>query len=123
MEKVHDAKTAMIGVNNPYPVIERDDHMVMGARASVSSTRFKIELAQILRMGAAPQNGKTPGHPEMDQEAMAIIKVNQNIFGPAAEPQDLPALQSGRKIRWKWKAKTRPPKVHIGNGTPDENRN
>ena len=92
VEDIHDTEAAVIGVNNLHPIIEREDNMVMGTGTSVCGARFKIELSQILRVGIATQNGKASGHAEMHQEAMAIIKVNQNIFGPAAEPQDLPAF-------------------------------
>jgi hypothetical protein len=30
MKKVHDAEAAVICVNNPHPIIEGDDHMVVG---------------------------------------------------------------------------------------------
>ena len=56
----------------------------------------------------------------MHQKAMAIIKVNQNILGPALQAHDLPALQPGGKTSGKGKAKAGAAKFHAGNGTPNE---
>lgn len=85
MKKVHDAKAAMIGVNNPHAIIESEDHMVMGACARVNRSFLKIEFSQIVGLLPAAQDRKPPGHAEMHQKAMAIIKVNQNIFSTAAQ--------------------------------------
>jgi hypothetical protein len=121
MEKIHDAKAAMIGVNNPHPIIERENNMVMEAGASINRTLFKIKFPQILGQRFIPQNSKAPGHAEMHQESMTVIKVNQNIFGPPLQTQNLPAPQSGGKIGWKGKTKAGSAKFHASDGMPDEN--
>ena len=69
--------------------------MVMGTRTRASRALLKIEFSQIVRPGVVTQNRETPGHAEMHQKAMAIVKVNQNILGPALEAHDPPALQPG----------------------------
>ena len=122
-EKVHDAEAAMIRVNNARSIIEGDDHVVMGTGTCTNGTRFKVKLSQIVGPGPAVQNRKTPGHPEMHQKVVTVIEVNQNILGPPMQSQNLPALQSGGKIRWKGKTKSGSAKVYASNGMPDENGN
>ena len=39
----------------------------------------------------------------MHQKAMAVVKVNQNILGPALETNDAPALQPGGETGGKGK--------------------
>ena len=63
MEKVHYAEATMIGVNNPYPIIEGDDHMVMGAGAGINRSLFKIEFPQILGQRLLPRTVKRPVMP------------------------------------------------------------
>ena len=58
----------------------------------------------------------------MHQKAKAVVKVNQNIFGPALEAHDLPALQPGGETSGKGKAQADAPKLHAGNGTAHEDR-
>jgi hypothetical protein len=120
MKQVHDAEAAVIGVDNLHTIIEEEDHMVMGTGTGAIGTLFKIEFAQVVWPGIFIQNGETPGHAEMHQEAMAVVKVNQNILGPALEANDMPALQPGGETRGKGKAKAGPAKLHAGNGTARE---
>jgi hypothetical protein len=56
----------------------------------------------------------------MHQKAKTVVKVNQNILGPALEAHDLPALQTGGETRGKGKAKAGAAKFHAGNGTANE---
>ena len=120
MEQVHDAEAAMVGVDNLHPIIEQEDHMVMGSGTSAIGTLFKIKFPQIVWLRVFIQNRETPGHAEMHQKTMAVVKVNQNILGPALEAHDMPALQPGRETSRKGKAKAGPPKLHAGNGTANE---
>ena len=120
MEQVHDAKAPVIGVDNLDAIIEPENYMVMGAGTGAIGTLFKIEFAQVVWPGIFIQNRETPGHAEMHQKAMAIIKVNQNILGPALEAHDMPTLQPGGETGGKRKAKAGAAKFHAGNGTANE---
>ncbi len=122
-EQVHDAEAAMIRVNNARSIIQGDDHMVMGTGTCVHGAGFKVKLSQIVRLRVAIQNRKAPSHAEMHQKAMAVIKVNQYILGPAMQAQNLPALQPGSKIGWKGKPETGTAKINIGNGATDKDGN
>jgi hypothetical protein len=120
MKQVHDAEATMVGVDNLHAIIEQEDHMVMGAGTGAIGALFKIKFAQIVWPGIFIQNRETPRHAEVDQEALAIIKVNQNILGPALEAHDLPALQPGGETSGKGKAQAGAAKLHAGNGTANE---
>lgn len=122
MKQVHDAEAPMIGVNNLHAIIEQENYMVMGTGTGAIGALFKIEFSQVVWPGIFIQNGETPGHAEVDQEALAIIKVNQNILGPALQAHDLPALQSGCEAGGKGKAQAGSAKFHTGDGTAHEDR-
>jgi hypothetical protein len=122
MKQVHDAKAPVIGVDNLDAIIEPEDHMVMGTGTGAFGALFKIEFSQVVWPGIFIQNRKAPGHSEMHQKAMAIVKVNQNILGPALEAYHLPALQPGCETNWKGKAQAGAAKFHTGDGTAHENR-
>jgi hypothetical protein len=122
MKQVHDAEATVIGINNSHPIIECDDHVIMGAGTGASRTRLKIKLSQVVWLGVFIQNREAPSHAEVDQEAMAVVKVNQNILGPALQAHDMPALQPGGETRRKGKAQAGAAKLHPGNGTAREDR-
>jgi hypothetical protein len=116
MQKVHDAEAAVIGVDNTHTIIEPEDYVIVRTGADANSTLLKIEFSQVVWPGIFIQNRKAPGHAEMHQKAMAIIKVNQNILGPALEAYDTPALEPGREAWGKGKAQAGPAKFHDGDG-------
>ena len=120
MKQIHEAEAAMVGVDNLHAIIEKEDHMVMGTGTGAIGTLFKIEFAQVVWPGVFIQNGEAPGHAEMHEKAKTIVKVNENILGPALETQDLPAFQPGGETDGKGKAKAGPAKLHAGDGAARE---
>lgn len=122
MKQVHDAEAPVIGVDNLHAIIEPENYMVMGTGTGAIGALFKIEFSQVVWPGIFIQNGETPGHAEVDQEALAIIKVNQNILGPAPQAHDLPALQPGGETSGKGKAQAGAAEFHAGDGAAHEDR-
>jgi len=81
-----------------------------------------LRLSQIVRPLVGTENRETSRHAEMHQKAMTIVKVNQNILGPALEAHDLPALQPGGETGGKGKAQAGAAKLHAGNGAARKDR-
>jgi hypothetical protein len=115
MKQIHDAEAAMVGVDDPHAIIEQEDHMVVGTGPGANGTLFKVKFAQVVRPGGFIQNRETPGHAEMHKKAMAVVKVNQNILGPALQAYDLPAPEPGGETLGKGKAQAGAAKFHTGN--------
>jgi hypothetical protein len=122
MEQVHDTEAPVIGVDNPHAIIEEEDHMVMGTGTGAKGTLFKIKLSQVVWPGVFIQDREPPSHAEMHQKAMTVVKVNQDILGPALQAYHPPALQPGGETLGKGKAQAGAAKFHTGNRTPRKDR-
>ena len=115
VKKVHDAEAAVIGINNPHAIIEQEDHVVMGPGTGANGALLIIKFAQVVWPCVFVQYRKAPGHAEMHEKAVAIIKVNQNILGPAWRfTTRLPFSRAAKPL--KGKAQAGPAKLHRGDG-------
>lgn len=92
--------------------LQLQHHMIVRSIRSTASRSGIVEITKPIHLTPSIKDGETPGHAQMDDQHLSIIKMDQEVFRPSAEfCNPLSGQGRGKPVR-KREPQLRPSQLH-----------